>query len=151
MAPAVTPGKVLVGGLVVLLGWDPAKGRRLLNLYLILNVFTKICMPPRGYLPNPCPMGAVDSRVIRSVGVGRAAAARVLPGLPEPAPARILPGLLKLAPGKDLAGGSRFVPLLFVVLALGFSLHRASVLPWLTSLAMLGVVVPVAQTARAQS
>ena len=122
MAPAVIPGKVLAGGLVVLLGWDPAKGHRLLNLYLILDVFTKICMLPRGYLPNPRPMGAVDSRVIRSVGVGRAAAARVLPGL------------LKLAPGKDLAGGSRFVPLLFVVLFL----------------AVLGVVAPVAQTARAQ-
>ena len=39
---------VLAPGLVVLLGWDPAKGRRLLNLYLILDVFTKICMPPRG-------------------------------------------------------------------------------------------------------
>ena len=92
VAPAVIPGKVLAGGLVVLLGWDPAKGRRLLNLYLILDVFTKICMPPRGYLPNPRPMGAVASRVIRSVGVGRAAAARVLPGLPVLASARILPG-----------------------------------------------------------
>ena len=96
-------------------------------------------------------MGAVDSRVICFVGVRRVAAARVLPGLLKPAPARILLGLLKLAPGKDLAGGTRFVPLLFVVLALGFSLHRASVLPWLTSLAVLGVVVTVAQTARAQS
>ena len=97
-------------------------------------------------------MGVVDSRVIRSVGVGRAAAARVLSGPPEPAPARILPGLLKLAPGKDLVGGSRFVPLLFVVLFLALlQFNRASVLPWLISLAMLGVVVPVAQTARAYS
>ena len=61
------------------LGWDPAKGRRLLSVYLVLNVFTKICMPLRGYLPNPCPMEAVDSRVICSVGEGRVAAARVLP------------------------------------------------------------------------
>ena len=58
-----------------------------------MNVFTKICMPPRGCLPNPCPMGAVDSRVTHSVGVGRAATARVLPGL------------LKPPPDKDLAGG----------------------------------------------
>ena len=41
-----------------------------------MNVFSKICMPPRGCLPNPCPMGAVDSRVTHSVGVGRAAKAR---------------------------------------------------------------------------
>ena len=95
---------------MVFLGWDPAKGHRLLSAYLILNVFTKICMPLRGCLPNPCPMGAVDSRVIRSVGVGRAAAAR--------APARILRGLLKLAPGKDLAGESRSIPWHFVVLFL---------------------------------
>ena len=30
VAPAVIPGKALAGGLVVLLGWDPAKGRYLL-------------------------------------------------------------------------------------------------------------------------
>src|SRR3954470_15205214 len=76
-APAVIPGKVLVGGLVVFLGWDPAKGCRLLSAYLILNVFTKNCMPPRGCLPNTCPLGAVDSRVICPIGVGRVAAARV--------------------------------------------------------------------------
>ena len=29
-APAVIPGKALAGGLVVFLGWDPAKGRHLL-------------------------------------------------------------------------------------------------------------------------
>ena len=105
-APAVIPNKALAGGLVVFLGWDPAKGCRLLSAYLILNVFTKICMPPRGCLPNPCPMGAVDSRVTHSVCVGRAATARVLPGL------------LKPSPGKDLAGGSASSPLLFVVLVL---------------------------------
>ena len=125
---------------MVFLGWDPAKVRRLLSAYLILNVFTKICMPLRECLPNPCPMGAADSRVICSVGMGRVVAARVLTGL------------VKLAPGKDLAGGTCFIPLLFVVLALVLlQFHRASVLPWLTSLALLGVAVPVAQTARAQS
>src|SRR3954466_459847 len=76
-APAVIPGKALAGGLVVFLGWDPIKGCRLLRAYLILNVFTNICMPLRGCLPNPCPMGAVDSRVICSASVGRVAAARV--------------------------------------------------------------------------
>ena len=49
--------------------------------------------------------GAVDSRVTRSVGVGRAAMARALPGL------------LKMPPGKDLAGGVRFV--LFALCGLG--------------------------------
>ena len=34
-------------GPLVFLGWDPAKGCRLLSAYLILNVFTKICMLPR--------------------------------------------------------------------------------------------------------
>ena len=75
------------------------KGCLLLSAYLILNVFTKICMPPWGCLLNPCPLGAVDSRVICSIGAGRVAAARVLPGL------------LELSPGKDLAGGSPLRPL----------------------------------------
>ena len=127
MAPAVIPGKALAGGLVVFLGWDPAKGCRLLSAYLILNVFTKICMPPRGCLPNPCPMGAVDSRVICSVGAGRVAAARVLPGL------------LKLSPGKDLAGGVRFVPfalrglglgVVLVLLSFGLTLAHLPCLAW---------------------
>ena len=84
-------------------------------------------------------MGAVDSRVTHSVGVGRAATARVLPGL------------LKPPPGKDLAWGSASSPLLFVVLVLAlFYFSGASALPWLTSLALLSVVVPVAQSARAQ-
>src|SRR4051812_17865100 len=85
------------------------------------------------------PMGAVDSKVTFFVGVGRAATARVLPGLLRPPPGKILPGESALS------------PLLFVVLVLAsFCFSRASVLPWLTSLALLNAVVPVAQTARAQ-
>ena len=76
-----------------------------------------------------------------------------------------LAGAAKASPGKDLAGtaktGSRqgpcrrkllrpFAPC-GLVLGVCSSLHQASVLPRLASLAMLGVVVPVAQTARAQS
>src|SRR3954466_7478648 len=71
-------------------------------------------MPPRGCLPNPCPMGVVDSRVTHSVGVGRAAAARVWLGL------------LKLPPGKDLAGGVRFVPFALCGLGLGVVLLLSS-------------------------
>src|SRR3954463_13261865 len=71
-------------------------------------------MPPRGCLLNPCPMGAVDSRVTRSVGVGRAIMARVLPGL------------LKPPPGKDLAGGVRLVPFALCGLGLGVVLLLSS-------------------------
>src|SRR3954470_23801790 len=74
----------------------------------------KICMPPPGCLLNPCPMGAVDSRVTRSVGVGRAATTRVLPGL------------LKPPPGKDLAGGVRFVSFALCGLGLGVVLLLSS-------------------------
>ena len=72
-APAVIPGKALAGGLVVFLGWDPAKGCRLLSAYLILNVFTKICMPPRGCLPNPCPFGGsgLKGDLLRRRGTSR--------------------------------------------------------------------------------
>src|SRR3954468_596596 len=59
-------------------------------------------------------MGAVDSRVTRSVGVGRAATARVLPGL------------LKPPPGKDLAGGVRFLPFALCGLGLGVVLLLSS-------------------------
>ena len=112
---------------MVFLGWDPAKGCRLLSAYLILNVFTKICMPPRGCLPNPCPLGPVDSRVICSVGAGRVTAARVLTGL------------LELSPGKDLAGGVRFVPfalrglglgVVLVLLSFGLTLAHLPCLAW---------------------
>ena len=134
--PAIIPCKALAGGF---LGWDPAKGCRLLSAYLILNVFTKICMPPRGCVPNPCPLGAVDSRVISSVGVGRVAAARVLPGL------------LELSPGKDLAGGVRFVPFALCGLGLGFVLLLSSFGLTLSHLPCLaGAVVSMARTARAQ-
>ena len=54
-------------------------------------------------------------------------------------------------PGKGLAGGTCFVPLLFVVVALALLwLSWASVLPWLTSPVLLGVTVGAAPTARAQ-
>ena len=126
MAPAVIPGKALAGGLVVFLGWDPAKDCRLLSVYLILNVFTNICMPPRRCLPNPCPLGAVDSRVTCSLGAGRVAAARVLPGL------------LELSPGKDLAGGVCFIPFalrglglgVVVLLSFGLTLAHLPRLAW---------------------
>ena len=54
-------------------------------------------------------------------------------------------------PGKGLAGGTCFIPLLFVVLALALLwLSWASVLPWLTSPVLLGVTVCAAPTAHAE-
>src|SRR3954465_1253903 len=102
-----SPARRLPGALWSSLAGIPPRVVIFYSVYLILNVFTKICMPPRGCLPNPCPMGAVDSRVTRSVGGGRAATARVLPGL------------LELPPGKDLAGGVCFVPFALCGLGLG--------------------------------
>ena len=82
--------------------------------------------------------GAAGSRVARSVGAGRAVPIRVLPGPLRP-------------PRKGLAGGTCFVPLLFVVLALALlRLPQALVLPRFTSPALLGVAVGAALTARAQ-
>ena len=53
--------------------------------------------------------------------------------------------------GKGLAGGTCFVPLLFVVLALALLLLSwALVLPWLTSPVLLGLTVGAAPTSRAQ-
>ena len=102
-----SPTGLLPGALWSSLAGIPPRVVIFYSVYLISNVFTKICMPPRGCLPNPCPMGAVDSRVTHSVGVGRAATAR------------ILLGLLKPPPGKDLAGGVRFVPFALCGLGLG--------------------------------
>src|SRR4051812_4923349 len=96
-------------------------------------------MPPRGCLPNPFPMGVVDSRVasLRMCGAS--------------CHGKGLAGLAKAAPSKDLAGGCALSPLLFVVLVLAsFFFSSALALPWLTSLSVLGVVTPVAQTAHAQ-
>ena len=76
-------------------------------------------------------MGVVDSRVIRSVGGGRAAAARVLPGLPEPAPARIVPRETASSPCSSWSCSW-----------CRSSLHQASVLPRLASLALLGGMAP---------
>ena len=92
-----------------------------------MNVFTKICMPPRDVSRILALLGAVDSRVIFSVGAGRVAAARVLPGL------------LELSPGKDLAGGVRFVPfalrglglgVVLVLLSFGLTLALLPCLAW---------------------
>ena len=55
-------------------------------------------------------------------------------------------------PGKGLAGETCFAHLIFValVLVVASASSCASILPWLTSLALLGVVMGAALTARAQ-
>ena len=66
-------------------------------------------------------------------------------------PGKGLAGAAEAVPDKGLAGGTCFVPLLFVVLALALLLLSwALVLPWLTSPVLLGVTVGAALTARAQ-
>src|SRR4051812_38890045 len=70
--PLSSPARLLPGALWFPLAGIPPRTIIVQSVHLILNVFTKICIPPRGCLPNPCPMGAVDSRVTRSIGVGRA-------------------------------------------------------------------------------
>ena len=66
-------------------------------------------------------------------------------------PSKGLAGAAEAAPGKGLAGGTCFVPLLFVVLALALLwLPRASVLPRFTSPVLLGAAVGAAPTVRAQ-
>jgi len=120
-----SPARLLPGVLWSSLAGIPPGVVILYSVNLILNVFTKICMPPRGCLPNPCPMGAVDSRVIRSVGVGRAAMERALPG------------------SLKLAGGVRFVPFALCGLGLGVVLLFPSVgltLAYLPCLAWRGGV-----------
>ena len=68
------------------------------NPHLILNMSSqRSACHHRGAFPSPGPtwmmaLGTVGSRVARSVGVGRAAPARVLPGLLRLPPARVLPG-----------------------------------------------------------
>ena len=96
VAPArVLPGRLLSSPARLLPGvlWSSLAGIPpgviiFYSVNLILNVFTKICIPPQRCLPSPGPMwlmvfGDLGSRVARSVGVGRAASASVLLGLPR--------------------------------------------------------------------
>ena len=65
-------------------------------------------------------------------------------------PGKGLAGAAEATPARVFAGGTCFVPLLFVVLALALLwLSWASVLPWITSPVLLGGTVGVAPTARA--
>ena len=141
MAPAVIPGKALAGGLVVLLGWDPAKDHHLLKGVSDLECLHKDLHATTGMSPESLPHGGSG---LKGDSLRRRVASCHDKGLA---------GFAKTASrqGSCRGGGSVLSPLLFVVLVLAsFCLFRASALPWLTSLALLSVVVPVAQTARAQ-
>ena len=63
MAPAIIPGKAPAGGLVVLLGWDPAKDHHLLKGLSDLECLHKDLHATTGMSPESLPHGAVDSRV----------------------------------------------------------------------------------------
>ena len=57
VTPAVIPGKALAGGLVVLLGWDPAKDHHLLKGVSDLECLHKDLHATTGMSPDPCPWG----------------------------------------------------------------------------------------------
>ena len=57
MAPAVIPGKALAGGLVVLLGWDPAKDHHLLKGVSDLECLHKDLHATTGMSPESLPHG----------------------------------------------------------------------------------------------
>ena len=57
MAPAVIPGKALAGGLVVLLGWDPAKDHHLLKGVSDLECLHKDPHATIGMSPESLPHG----------------------------------------------------------------------------------------------
>src|SRR4051812_8927692 len=54
-APAVIPGKALAGGLVVLLGWDPAKDHHLLKWVSDLECLHKDLHATTGMSPESLP------------------------------------------------------------------------------------------------
>src|SRR3954470_175757 len=84
--PLSSPARLLPGALWSSLAGIPPRIITFLSGYLILNVFTKICMPPRGCLPNPCPIGVVDSRVTSLRRCGASCHGKDLAGL-----ARVVP------------------------------------------------------------
>ena len=107
MAPAVIPGKALAGGLVVLLGWDPARDHHILKGVSDLECLHKDLHAATGMSPESLPFGGsgLKGDLLPRRGMGRR--------------------------GKGLAGAARTVsrqgscwgesassPLLFVVLAL---------------------------------
>src|SRR4051812_39345852 len=57
VAPAVIPGKALAGGLVVLLGWDPAKDHHLLKCVSDLECLHKDLHATTGMSPESLPHG----------------------------------------------------------------------------------------------
>src|SRR4051812_34231024 len=57
VAPAVIPGKALAGGLVVLLGWDPAEDHHLLKCVSDLECLHKDLHATTGMSPKSLPHG----------------------------------------------------------------------------------------------
>ena len=95
---------------MVLLGWDPAKDHHLLKGVSDLECLHKDLHATTRMSPESLPHGGSGLKGDSLRRCGRAAMARVLPGLLEP------------PPGKDLAGGVRFVPFALCGLGLGIVL-----------------------------
>ena len=73
MAPAVIPGKDLAGGLVVLLGWDPAKDHHLLKGVSDLECLHKDLHATTGMSPKSLPLGGsgLKGNLLRRRGASR--------------------------------------------------------------------------------
>ena len=105
MARAVIPGKALAGGLVVLLGWDPAKDH-LLKCVSDLECLHKDLHATTGMSPESLPHGGSG---LKGDSLRRCWASRHDKGLA---------GFAKTASRQGSCRGVHFVPLLFVILVL---------------------------------
>ena len=107
MAPAVIPGKALAGGLVVLLGWDPAKDHHLLKGVSDLECLHKDLHATTGMSPESLPHGGSGLKGDSLCGRGASCHGKGLAGFAKTASQQ-----------GSCRGGSASSPFLFVVLVL---------------------------------
>ena len=107
MAPAVIPGKALAGGLVVLLGWDPAKDHHLLKGVSDLECLHKDLHATTGMSPESLPHGGsgLKGDSLRRCG--------------SSCHGKGLAGFAKTASRQGSCRGVRFVPFALCGLGLG--------------------------------
>src|SRR4051812_48137071 len=106
VAPATIPGKALAGGLVALLGWDPAKDNHLLKCASDLECLQKDLHTTTGMPPESLPHGGsgLKGDPLRRCGAS--------------CPGKGLARLAKTASRQGSCRGGASSPLLFVVLVL---------------------------------
>ena len=140
MAPAVIPGKALAGGLVVLLGWDPAKDHHLLKGVSDLECLHKDLHATTGMSPESLPHGGSG---LKGDSLRRCGASCHGKGLA---------GFAKTASRQGSCQGGPLRPLCSLWSWSWRCSAPSELRPyhWLTSLPLPGVVASVARTARAQ-